>query len=284
MTKEFISFGDDTQEQTESIVGQNTDDQSSTWMVAELPSAGRAGYPAKVYYRNLIGRDEKMIASASAKNFKTVVEDVLKGLLRDKTAFEKLTVHDRDFLLIWVWANCYSTTRSVRIECEHCSHSDSFDVDLTKVPVKNLDERYVTPFSFTLTTGEKVTMRLATVGDERKAAIFVQNNPTYEQDMVELAMSVTFSKVMNIKDKIAYMEELSARDNAYLRTFHEFFAYGLARTLEHTCTSCGEVTHYGLPFHTRDFLPTVSRDFGALLPPPKRAEPESDSSGSDGSA
>ena len=282
---DLITFGDehgphevsvvDKAELAQALTEPSKCDNESSWYVAELPSKGRAGYSEKVFYRNLLGRDEKMIASATAKNFKMVILDVLKSLMRDKALFSQLTLDDRDFLLMWIWANNYSTERQMSITCEACGHRDNFKVDLTGIPVKDLSEDYQQPFPLTLSNGEVVTLRLKTVSDEQKAEAIVAQNPDLDIEQVELALTTQFKTVMNIRQKLKAMEALTGKDNALIRTFHEYFSYGLKKSLEHECSSCQEVTTFAFPFHAGDFLPTLHDDFGALLQASKRAKAES---------
>lgn len=223
----------------------------------DLPSKGRLGYSESIEYRDILVRDEKELASATEKTFVKVLNSVIKGLLKDKSKFEELTIYDRDFLLLWIWANSYSTIKSIEVQCPHCGHKNQHDIDLTKLEVKDLSEEYTHPHEIVFSDGEKIKVRLVTVGDEELVRKFCASNQEVEETFALFCNSVSFDVVMSLKDKIKKMSNIKGKDMAKIRGFHQKFKYGVNDRTSAPCSSCGEVSEFTIPFQVDFFLPTL---------------------------
>lgn len=232
------------------------------YSLVSLPSNGKLGYPDEIEYRDILVKDEKVLSSSTEKTFGKTLNQVLKSLLRDKSFFEKLSIYDRDFLLIWVWANSYSTTKIIESKCPHCEATNNFNVDLTELPIDDLDEGYKNPYPYTTSSGEKVHFRLLTVRDEEEARKFCAANKGYDEIFISLCLSVQLKTVIPLKEKIRHIEDtFTGKDMSILRGFHKHFKYGVNDVIERECVSCGEVSKISIPFQVDFFIPSLSDDF-----------------------
>lgn len=235
---------------------------SIRYSMVDLPSMGKLGYAETIQYRDILVRDEKIIASATEKTFTKVINNVLQSLMEDRSYFQKLSIYDRDFLLLWIWANNYSTIKSIETECPHCGNTNKYDIDITTLDVKNLDEEYTHPFEFETSTGETLFLRLLTIEDEEVARNYASKHPDVMEEAVLLYCAIDFETKMTLSKKIEKIEnELRGKDMAYIRGFHQHFKYGVDDVVERECKSCGEVNKIAIPFQLDHFLPSLSDNF-----------------------
>ena len=240
---------------------ETTDDY--VYASVELPSNGSLGYPSELEYRDILVKDEKVLASATEKTFPRILNNVLKGLLKDKSFFNKMTMHDRDFLLLWIWANNYSTTKDIEMQCPHCGHNNNYKIDLTKLNIEDINPELKNPYPFTTKGNEKVSFRLLTVEDEEVARKFCNNNKDYDETFVLLCLSINFKKVTSLMDRINHIEDkFTGKDMSVLRGFHKYFKYGIDDVVDKECNNCGEVNKIAIPFQIDFFIPSISDDFG----------------------
>ena len=239
-----------------------TNDIRLKYSIASLPSNGQLGYPAEIEYRDILVRDEKELASSSEKTFQKTLNAVLKSLFKDPSFYDDLTIFDRDYLLLWVWANNYTTEKDIEATCPQCGHKNHYVIDLTKMDVKELEEGFTNPYPFELSSGEKVSLRLLTVHDEDVARKYCTVNKNEEEYNVMLALSIDFGVVMPLADKIKRIENtLTGKDMAFLRGFHAHFKYGIETVTKQECSNCNEVSSYPIPFSAEMFLPTLQGHF-----------------------
>lgn len=235
---------------------------SLKYSMVELPSNGLLGYDELLEYRDILVRDEKILASATDKTFNTILNKVLKSLLKDKDSFDQLTIYDRDYLLIWIWANCYSPEKTVQFQCPHCDAENDYQIDLTKMKVKDLDPKYKVDYPLELSSGEKIKLNLITVKDEeiaKRYAAVSKNN--IDEIITILCQSVKFDVVTSLRDKIKKIDDFTGKDMAIIRGFHSYFKYGFDDVVEKECPSCLEVSAFSVPFKIEWFLPTISDNF-----------------------
>lgn len=274
-----IEFEDDINAFQKAMVGDNIIDEPVSnvvesenplfrYSVVELPSKGKLGYPAEVEYRDILVKDEKEISGATEKTFTKILNNVLRNLLKDKSYFEQLTIADRDYLLLWIWANSYSTIKHVEAECPECSKKAIYPIDITKINVKDIDSSYQNPTPYTTKNGTKIGMRMLTVKDEEIAKKYATGNKDVEELFVLLCCSVVFDAVMPLKEKIKRIENnFTGSDMAVIRGFHSHYKYGIDDTIEKECVDCGYSFRVPLPINVDWFLPTNSEHFGKTVQP-----------------
>jgi len=246
---------------------------ATKWYDVELPSKGKLGYPAVIQYRDILVRDEKIISTATTKDTMKVLNDVLKDIVRDSDSFfDQLTILDRDYLLMWIWANNYSMTKHLNITCQRCGTKEKQDVNLAEVDVEDLSDDYHHPFEYTLASGKPALLRLTAISDEKTCDAHMASNPKADRTMVMLALTTDLGTVMPLQQKLRYMEEeITGHDIGMIRAFHNHFKYGLDDEIPHECSVCQEVTPFGIPFSAEHFLPTLSNDFETLLRSSKKS-------------
>ena len=235
----------------------------------DLPSNGKFGYPAFADYRDIMVRDEEILSSATEATYAKTLNSVLKSVMNNCEFYEQLTIHDRDFMIVWVWANNYSPTKTVNVTCSNpeCTHVTSHTVDLRTLPQKDIAENIKTIQIPIKKTGGHVNVRLNTVKDELIAAELVRKNKELRYDTVMLALSIDLGMEVPLDVKLNWIRDnISGREMGLIRKYHTHFSYGIEPSMEYQCESCGEVTQGAIPFQAEDILfPTVSADFEEFL-------------------
>jgi hypothetical protein len=231
--------------------------------ILDLPSKGQFGYPESVQYRDMLAKDEEILASSTAENYARTLNGVLKSVLMDCEFYEDLCVHDRDYALIWLWANNYSPRKTLEITCGSCGNEDKHNIDLTALDVVDPKENFTGAFTLPLKNGEEVKVRLNTVGDELNAEKYMLKNKQHRYEYLMLVLSIDVGVPMMLDTKIEWVgNNITAHEMAIIKEFHRQYAYGVKTRLEHTCSACGEVTPFDLPFSVEDILnPTVQFNF-----------------------
>lgn len=244
-----------------------------------LPSKGRLGYPDVVEYRDIMVKDEKLLAASTATNYISNLHKILKGLLKDQSFFNQLSVADRDYLLLWIWANNYSPEKDVEIECPSCEHTVTKKINLTKLAVKDIDADLQFPFVLEASTGVKLNVRPFTVGMQEAATTYIKDHADCSFDTAAVALSFSVegrlqgSPVSHIK----WVEDnIRGKDFALVRAFHEHYAFGVADKMEHTCPACGEVNQVPTSFRLQWLLPSSTDDFEKMLPSHQEPAHQSD--------
>tara|TARA_Y100000593_G_scaffold91341_1_gene179880 strand:- start:3233 stop:4084 length:852 start_codon:yes stop_codon:yes gene_type:complete len=238
--------------------------------IVEFPSKGLLGYPSLMEYREMMVADEEILASATESTYSRTLNGVLKSVMNDCPFFEKLTVVDRDWALIWIWANNYTDVKTVTVECNSCSNKEDHKVYLSKLPYTDIRENISkhNPTKIPLAkTGGHVEVRLNTVADEMFAEEYTARHKDVKWDFVMLCRSIGLGRDIPFDVKMKWVREnVSAKEMSMIRKYHSHFAYGINPTIEHKCSACGEVTHGLVPFQATDVLfPDVSDDFADEL-------------------
>ena len=243
------------------------DDLALKYFQVELPSKGKLGYPAEVEYRDILVRDEKVLASTTATNYVSVLHKVLKSLLKDQTYFDNMCIHDRDYLLVWVWANCYSAEKSVEVMCPVCEKESTKIIDLTALKVDDIAEDIQVPFEYETENGFKLFIKPFTIAMQDAANTYVKDHPDCDFDTAAIALSFsienrTASPALHIK----FVENnIRGKDFAMVRAFHEHYKFGIDDEVTLECPHCKEVSQVRVPFQIEWLRPSDGRDFEKLL-------------------
>lgn len=236
----------------------------------ELPSNGLCGYNSRVEYRDMFVHDEERLASTAADMYATTVNSVLKSILMDNPEYEKFTIHDRDYALVWVWANNYSSTKKVGVKCSNkaCGHEFETSVDLTKLEVTNPKENFVSRMMLPISkTKGSVHVRLNTIRDEIVAEEYMRKNPDATYDYLMLIASIDIGVPLPFDKKVEWVRNnVTTNELNRVKQYHKYFNYGLPSLIEHECPKCKGVTKSLIPFQGSDILyPRVEDDFEQFL-------------------
>jgi len=275
-----IMFADEeTQEEIKASVKQEESEVSTKTdsvvhhgsPVLDLPSQGKLGYDSSITHRDILVKDEEVLATATPTNFARTMNNVLRGICNNPSFFDSMSVHDRDFLLVWLWSNNYTPVKEVEVVCSsrECGAKHTYQVDMTELDVKPLKDDYK-PLKIPLSLGEEgayIRVRPNTVKDENEVEAFLEKMsnktdakklPSFEHLM--LVSSIDVGMNIPLDKKMEWVgENVTGKEMGFVKKFHEFFKFGVQDTIDYTCKSCQEVTTGELPFQVFDILrPSVS--------------------------
>lgn len=237
--------------------------------ILDLPSRGQFGYPAQVQFRDVLAKDEEILASTTADNYARTLNGVIKSVLLDCEFFEQMCVHDRDYALIWLWSNNYNPRKQVQVQCPECDSVETVTVDMTNLEVTTPDEDFTGAIQITLKlTGKPVTIRMRTVGDEIAVENYMAKNPNTKHNFEHLMIvrSIDVGLEIPLEQKAKWVgDNVTGKEMAIIKKFHDHFAYGTKTKITHQC-ACGGSVEFDLPFQAADVLnPQLSDDFEELL-------------------
>jgi len=263
----------DKEEPKQEYVPESDTSIESSTMVIDLPSGGYLWYPASITCRDILVKDEELLSTATTENYARTLNSVLKGILNDCDYYEKIAVNDRDWLLVWIWANNYSAIKEVELTCsnQECWHKSSHKVDLTKLDVNDLDENVKVPLKIPLSKqpGSAIEVRHNIVADEIEVEQFMttKEGKQYEYDYLMRIASIDTGMKMPMRSKIDWVREnVTGKEMAFVRKYHDYFSFGVQRYVDYKCPACGEVTRGPLPFQAEDVLfPAAPDGFEELL-------------------
>lgn len=237
--------------------------------IIELPSKGIHGYPSYVEHRDITVGDEEILSSADTNTFSKVLNGVIKSVLNDCEFYEDITIYDREYLVVWLWANNYNAIKHIPVQCSHCGKEHTHVVDLTKIETTNAKPELKKPFRLTLSkTNSEVNLRLATVADELAVEKYITNNPKADSVRVRLIAAMDIGINLPLAKKVEWVSNnMTGKEFGYVRKFHEHFHYGVDPETSYTCPSCKGVTRGNIPFSIQDVLypQPVQDDFEELL-------------------
>jgi len=149
----------------------------------QLPSGGKLGYQSKIEYRDMLVQDEERLASSTPDFYATTINSVLKSVLLDNKDFENFTLSDRDYAMVWIWANNYTPTKKVGVTCVHCKNEFEATVDLTKLPVTEPRDNFIKEMELPISkTKGKVKVKLNRVRDELAVEEYMKKFPESSYD------------------------------------------------------------------------------------------------------
>ncbi len=260
------------EEKVESKKNVNQEPLPSGQNFLELPSKGLLGYPSTVTYRDILVKDEERLSTATGETYARTLNSVLKSILNDCKFFEQLSIFDRDYALVWLWANNYDHIKKVDVKCENpkCGHEEVKSVDLQNVDVNDVKTNIPVPFTIPMASGGTLNVRLNTVGDEIEVEDFLsygENREKYAFDHLMMVASIITEFNIPFANKVQWVgENIRGKEMGLVRQFHQYFRYGVDDIIEHKCSECKEVTRGQLPFSASDVLfPTVSNNIEELL-------------------
>jgi hypothetical protein len=172
---------------------------------------------------------------------------------------------DRFFTLLNIRALTYGPNYGFSVSCRNCRTRIEWEVDLTKLPVRQLSAEsraaFIAGNHFEATlpdAGKRVWFKLLTGEDERKLPALQRAAPDRLLSAV-LAYRVIEVEGIDPKDKRGFFEDLTLRDADFLVDEFDRVDCGVDTTIEIECSECREVQDVDLPFDSAFFLPGKER-------------------------
>ena len=226
--------------------------------VLDLPSKGLLGYPSSVQYREMYVKDEETIAQVKDKNYFRTVNGLIGNLLNNPDWFNSMCIHDRDYILIYIWSTTYSPDKDITVQCPHCEAENQKTVDFRKLDFSDLNDRFSGSYTMTLENGDQIVLRLNTVGDENEVEQFLaagDNSKKHRYEHLMLVKSIDIGTPLLMDQKINWVNNnISARDMKIIRGFHARLNFGVPAMIEHDCNNCERRFPNPLPFGIEDIL------------------------------
>lgn len=232
--------------------------------IVEFLSKGKFGYPSTFEYRDMMVRDEEILATAKASTYARTLNSVLKSVMNDPEWYEDMVVSDRDYALMWIWAQNYGSTKDLMVTCSNseCGKTNKHVVDLTKLETVEINEKIKFPYEMELKCGTTVSIHPPTVADEMFSEDWVTKNPTDKFNLVMSARCIHMPMEPQFRAKLEWLRDnVTGAELSKITRYHEFSWFGVNPEISHVCPSCKEVTVGDIPFSANDILwPTVHAD------------------------
>ena len=236
----------------------------------ELPSRGIIYdsdlVPSIIQLRPTTTKEEKILYGSSASN---VLDLVIKNCIVEPKDLNlsSLIVPDKYALLMNLRIISFGSLYRVNHRCEECKETNSFDIDLSELPINYLDNDFSEPFLVNLKTiDKKVEVRFLRGKDlddvdnlvkrlKKNSNVIVPGDPGYTMRLAKYIRSidgedVTFDKALR------FVESWTSRTSVEFRNAIDDIKVGYDLELIKPCPSCGEDMEFNLPFTGEFFRPT----------------------------
>ena len=224
-----------------------------------------------VEYTSMTAREEDILMSQALIKKGTVINELIQSCLRDKSVdVTSLLSGDRNALMIAVRASGYGANYDPTFLCPSCEHKNNLEVDLSSLPIKQLELEPSTPganeFSFTLPTGGQViTFRFLT--GQQEESLLQQMNTKKKKGILNssLVTARLMSSIVavdgnsNRSDVSKFVQYMPAMDSLALRNFIDDHEPGVDMSIDFECTACDYIDTIVLPMGPSFFWPNASR-------------------------
>ncbi len=228
------------------------------WFSVELPSKGLpyGVDPSLIQMTYTTGEVEEVIASINASNYEEKTVALLSKIVRGIDP-KKLTLGDREALLVQNTLNTYSRFFPVNIKCNKCGAKlDDFDVDLKEVEFDDINSDGFEIRKEIKIGQYKAYVRLFTVGDEIAA-------DKYEQDGGKFRYLYSISRMIDVVkgidnqgkeifmdsiEKLDLLKGLNPREYNEVKVYGAKYAHGTQMKYDFECPCCGMGATAHIPF------------------------------------
>ncbi len=204
------------------------------------------------------GQIKKVLAFENEEN-PMVISELMNTLIKE-VVINDIDVHeiflkDRAFLL-WEMRNKSKGTRwETQYTCEKCKSQNLLVTDLSKFTIKNLDLHNV-EYIIDIFPGLQLEMKFLKVIDELESLNFINAKMSDSQKQAELTVVLHAAGINKIIKGDEIFEDLSLSDRKYfieemptvvyesISNWYKENDYGVDFTIEHKCTSCGNVMKF----------------------------------------
>jgi len=185
----------------------------------------------------------------------------------EAVAWNGVLLGDRFFVLLAIRTQTYGPEYSFSTTCQSvaCRARIDWELDLTKLPIKALDEVHRAAFvggnrfaTALPDAGKRLRFKLLLGEDERKLTHLQRTAPDRALSAV-LAHRVLDVDGVEARDKRAFLDDLTMQDASFLLGEFARVDCGVETNIDIECPTCGHVQEIELPFDKGFFLPTKRR-------------------------
>lgn len=244
-----------------------------------LPSAGMV-YPTTsalygrdtVEIRSMTAREEDILTSRALLKKGTVISELIKSCLVDKTINPMdMLIGDRNALMVAIRITGYGAEYDAEVECNECSAKAPRAFNLGELPIKRLSITPVVPgtnlFEFVLPYAKKaVRFKFLTGRDEEEIAATAEKQKKLQLNQGEsnvttnLLYSIVSIDGIEDRGKIAgFVRMMPARDSLALRNYIRDNEPGISMRQDVTCPSCGHSEEVSMPLGVTFLWPSTQR-------------------------
>jgi hypothetical protein len=180
---------------------------------------------------------------------------------------DQMLVGDRNAILTAIRVSAYGPRYAARVTCPECREEAEHDFDLSRLPLRMLDEQPVdgpgtNAFSFTLPhSGWEARFRLLDAGaaarlDREIEAVRKRSNSEQSITLALTAQIVSLRGITEPERLARGINNLPAADSRALRLHMDRVSPGVDMVQEYECRSCGKASEVEIPVGTEFFWPT----------------------------
>jgi len=241
-----------------------------------LPSRGVIYSPESALYgkqtleiRAMTARDEDILMSKAYIKNGTVIQELIKSCLIDKTIdVNEMIAGDRNALMIALRITGYGADYAVECDCPKCNKSSEQHFNLSELGIKRLAIDPIAEgsnqFEIQLPVCKKLVRvkfsngydekEMSTI-QERKKKIGIQQDSTITDKLQNAIVSV---QGISDKNKISlFVKDMPARDSLALRKFLDNNEPGIDMSVNMKCQHCFEESEIKLPIGLSFFWPEL---------------------------
>jgi rubredoxin len=228
--------------------------------IVELPSKGLL-YPegsvlaeGKIEMKYMTAKEEDILTSQNLIKQGVVIDKLLQSMIVSNIRLGDLAVGDKNALMVAARVLGYGKEYPVEVTCPECGEKTKLTVDLTKLPVKEVDTTtMIAPnvFEFTLPqTNRKLTYKILTTGDDKRIDTDLEAlKKSLKKDGIDRELTTRLKHLIlsvdgnSDKSYISHFvdNELFAMDSRALRTEISKVSPNQEFTIDFECDSCGHI-------------------------------------------
>lgn len=226
---------------------------------------------SEVEYRAMTAREEDLLMSPALIKRGTVVTELIKACLIDKTIdVSTLLSGDRNALMIAIRSSGYGALYEPTFACPSCGFKNDMEVNLSDLPIKPLDIEPSSPgvnhFRFKLPkTGKNIGFKFLTGKEEEEILAevdFRKKKGMLNSNIVTARLMKSIVEIDGSTDKnmiSRFVSYLPAADSLALREYIDAHEPGVEMTVPFTCKSCDHFEEVTMPMGATFFWPNARR-------------------------
>lgn len=245
------------------------DDNSNYWKVENLPSKYRLyELGTEISARPLKVIEVKKLAGINEDNANYIINEILRKCVRGINV-DDIYLADKMYLILWIRANTFrDNSYKVEQECSKCGKTTGYHFNIDNLNVNYISDEYNPEEKYTLPSGDIVTLKHLTIGDEisiesfkdRYFKLFTDSGEEIDDDLLREAFMINTinGEERNPLDKYNYITDIPPTDYSYIKTKLEKITMGVSPVLTVKCSECGGESLIGITFRTEFFIPKYS--------------------------